>query len=74
MSPRQRKPPKDTCTFKHDMKIEISQAEARCIAMGGFLPRTVADKLIADIERTYSITASRETIAKLVDPTLGGSL
>lgn len=70
MSPRAKKQPKETCTFKHDMKIEISQAEARCIAMGGFLPRTVADKLIADIERTYNATAARERVAKLVDPTL----
>lgn len=61
---------KATCTFNHSMAIEITQAEARCVAQGGFLPRTVADKMIASIEELYQQTEGRERIAKLVDPTL----
>lgn len=61
-----KKKPKDTCTFKHSMAIEITQAEARCVSLGNFLPRTVADKMIASIEAMYAQTEARERIALVV--------
>lgn len=63
--PRAKKPPKDTCTLNHQMAIEITQAEARCISLGNFLPRSVADKLIADINAMHARTEDRERIARL---------
>jgi hypothetical protein len=62
---RARKPKKTTCTMRHEIRIEISQEHARCVAQGGFLPRAVADQLIASIEALYQKTAARESIAKL---------
>lgn len=62
---RTKKPPKETCTFNHHMAIEIEQSEARCIAHGNFLPRSVADKMVANIEALYRATESRERIARL---------
>jgi hypothetical protein len=47
------------------MILDISQAEARAIAMGNFLPRSVADKMIASIETLYQRTEPRERVAKL---------
>lgn len=70
--PRTRKPRKETCTFTHSMKLEITQLEARCISLGGFLPRSVADKMIGDCEALYRQTEGREAAARIFDPTLRG--
>lgn len=66
--PKAKKVDDGLCDFNHAMKIRITQQEARCIAHGNFLPRSVADKMIADIEAMYSLTESREKIARMVDP------
>ncbi len=53
------------CAFNHTIAVRISQENARRISLGGFLPREVADQMIADVEALYASTESRERIAKL---------
>lgn len=62
---REKKPAKTTCTLKYDLAVEISQEDARSIALGQFMPIGVRDALLLAVEVDYQRTASRERIAQL---------
>ena len=61
---KEKKPAKNTCTFRYEIEIEISQKDARTL-FGGFMPKGVRDALVAAVEEHYQKTAGRERIAKL---------
>lgn len=55
------------CAFNHQFKMRITQREARAIVAGGFLPRSVADAMIAEVEALHQQSAGRERAAKAIN-------